>query len=289
MAQTILVTGSTGNVGSEVVKTLAAARADFYAAVHSPQKAAALQAQGIKTRLMDFSDPVSMVSAMKGIDRLFLLQPLTPAMAETANTAVAAAIAAGVKRIVRLSGMGADPKGAITLARWHGTADDHVMRSGADWAILRPNSFMQNFSVSHGWSIRDKGEFYLPLENAAVSWVDVRDIARAAAAALTADGHSGAVYTLSGPAALTCAQVAAALTNASGRPVRYVAVSADAAREGMKGAGLPDWLVDALGELFAVNRAGYTAAVTPDIERITGRPPAPFEKFARDYAAAFRP
>jgi len=288
MANTILVTGATGNVGSELIKALGAVRADFYAAVRSPQKAAALQAQGVKTRLMDFSDTASMTSAMQGIDRLFLLQPLTPAMAETAKAAVAAARAAGVKKIVRLSGMGADPKGAITLARWHGAADGHVMNSGAEWIILRPNSFMQNFSVSHAGSIRANGEFYLPLEDAAVSWVDTRDIARAALAALTGEGHAGAVYTLTGPEALTGSQVAAALEAAAGRRVRYFAVSADAARGAMKGAGMPDWLVDALGELFAVNRAGYTATVTPDIERMTGLPPAPFEKFARDYAAAFR-
>ena len=131
-----------------------------------------------------------------------------------------------------------------------------------------------------------EGTFYAPIGDATVSAVDVRDIAAVAAVALTEAGHEGATYTLTGPEAMTHAQIAAALTAALGRPVRFVDVRPEAFADSIRGL-LPPWQVDGLLEDYAHYRRGEAAAVSPAIAEITGAAPRSIEQFARDYAAAF--
>jgi uncharacterized protein YbjT (DUF2867 family) len=121
-----------------------------------------------------------------------------------------------------------------------------------------------------------------------VSYVDARDVAEAAVEALLGDGHDGRIYTLTGPAAITHAEIAAEIAVASGRPVEYVAVSEDDARENLEARGLEEPLLGAVLELWAQQRAGALAEVTPDVEQLIDRPPTSFAQFARDHAAAWR-
>jgi len=116
--------------------------------------------------------------------------------------------------------------------------------------------------------------------------VDVRDIAAVAAVALTEAGHEGATYTLTGPEAITHAQIAEALTAALGRTVTFIDVPPEAFADGVRGL-LPPWQVDGLLEDYAHYRRGEAAAVSPAVAEITGTPPRSIEQFARDYAAAF--
>jgi uncharacterized protein YbjT (DUF2867 family) len=134
--------------------------------------------------------------------------------------------------------------------------------------------------------ISAEGRFYAPIGDAAVSAVDVRDIADVAAVALTEDGHEGATYTLTGPAALTHAQIAAALAGALGREITFTDVPPQAFAEGLQGI-LPPWQVGGLLEDYAHYRRGEAAAVSPAVAEVTGRPPRDVTQFARDYAPAF--
>ena len=144
---------------------------------------------------------------------------------------------------------------------------------------------MQNF-VTH-FSPRN-GSIYLPWGNGTASFVDTRDIASVAAEVLTSDGHEGKIYTLTGPAALGIADVARILSEAAGRELKYVDVPEDAARDGMLQAGLPQWQVEPIMELHAINKQSRWSAVTSDIENVTSTPATDFAEFARDHADRFR-
>jgi uncharacterized protein YbjT (DUF2867 family) len=144
---------------------------------------------------------------------------------------------------------------------------------------------MQNYATMMAPSVRS-GAIYEAAAEGATSFVDVRDIAAVALAALTKPGHAGKTYTLTGPAALTRAQVAAALTRAAGKPVAYVAVDDAALRGAM--AGAPPALVDLMSALYGAVRQGYTAHVADDVADVTGRPPRDFSAFAADHAGAWR-
>jgi uncharacterized protein YbjT (DUF2867 family) len=132
------------------------------------------------------------------------------------------------------------------------------------------------------------GVIYLPWGDGKASFIDTRDIAAVAAEALTSNGHNGKVYTLTGPVALGVADVARILSEASGQKITYVDAPEAAARDGMLQAGLPQWQVDELMELHAINKQGLWSAVTSDVKEITGRPAISFEQFARDYAGKFQ-
>lgn len=276
----ILVTGATGTIGSQVIKHLAGQGIKVKGAAHSPQKAEQLKKAGAEPVPLDFNDGDSLKSTLKGVESLFSLTPFTPYMVENANRLTDAAKAAGVRRIVRLSGMGCEHE-AIQLGRWHRAAERHIESSGIPYTFLRPNNFMQNFVHVPPTN----GVYYLPLGSGRISYVDARDVGAAAAAALTKDGHLGKAFTLTGPVAITAAEVAAHMAKAAGKDIRHVDVPEEAARSGMAQAGMPPWLVDALLELHGIGKAGHASAVTGDIRLLTGKEPVPFEQFARDYAA----
>ena len=146
---------------------------------------------------------------------------------------------------------------------------------------------MQNF-LMNAELIREGGEYYAARGDGKQALIDARDIGAAAAAVLTDPGkHSGATHELTGGAAVSDEDCAAALSEATGRPVRYVAVPPEAAAEGMRAAGVPDWLVDDLVFLDGLAAQGHLGAVTPTLEEILGRAPLTFADFARDYASAF--
>jgi uncharacterized protein YbjT (DUF2867 family) len=132
------------------------------------------------------------------------------------------------------------------------------------------------------------GAIYLPWGSGTASFVDTRDIASVAAKALTSDGHEGKIYTLTGPVTLGIGDVALILSEATGREFKYVDVPEDAARDEMLQAGAPQWQVELVLELHAVNKQNRWSAVTSDIEEVTGAPPTDFAQFARDHADKFR-
>ena len=163
--------------------------------------------------------------------------------------------------------------------------EQHVRDLGIGYTFLRPNLYFQGLLTFAG-TISAKGEFFAPIGDAEVSAVDVRDIAAVAAAALTEAGHEGATYILTGPEAITHAQIAAALTDALGRTVRFVDVPPEAFADSIRGL-LPPWQADGLLEDYAHYRRGEAATVSPAIAEITGTTPRSIEQFAHDYTAAF--
>jgi uncharacterized protein YbjT (DUF2867 family) len=281
----ILVVGATGTNGREVALKLAGAGRKVRALVRSPEKAADLGEAGIELVRGDLDDPALLDAALRGVERAFIVTAVDRRCVGWFGNFFDAARRAGTPHVVKFSGMGAgDPEAEIL--RQHGESDAMLIASGVPYTILRPNSFFQNLLWS-ATAIRERGEFYLPLRDARQSLVDVRDIAAVTAVVLTEAGHEGKTYEITGPEALSYEAVAAILTKALGRSVRYVDVPPEAAKQAMLVAGMPEWNAAAVTELYGVFATGRYARTTDAIERVTGKPPISFEQFVRDNAAAF--
>ena len=281
----VLVTGATGNTGRAIVDELARRGAPVRAMVRAGADRAKLPA-GIPVAVADFDDPPSIAAALDGAERAYLVTPSSERAEEQQRRFADLAATAGVRHLVVLSQLAADEHSPVRFLRYHAAVEQHVRDLGIPFTFLRPNLFFQGLLAFAG-PIAAEGRFYAPIGDATVSAVDVRDIAAVAAVTLTEPGHEGAIYTLTGPAAVTHAQIATALTDALGREVTFTDVPPDAFADSLRGI-LPPWQVDGLLEDYAHYRRGEAAAVSPAVTEITGRPPTDVWQFARDYAPAFK-
>ena len=290
MSETILVTGATGTVGSEVIKALATTEARVRAGVHSLIKGDRFRIfPEVELVEIDFARPESLRVAFTGVTKVFQITPFTPEQVAIGKQLIDAAKQAGVQQVVKLSTSGADAEPGIQLGRWHREAEKYLENSGISYTLLRPTSFMQNFINYQGHSIQQEDKIYQPVGEGKVGYIDVRDIADVARIVLTEPGHEEKAYELTGPEAISVAQVAATLSEVTGRSITYVDVPEEATRQAMSGAHLPDWMIDGMMELNAIIKAGYAANVTNTVEKLTGQAPRTFAAFAHDYAASFIP
>ena len=280
----ILITGASGNIGSEVLRQAAAARLEVKAGYQSPDKAARSPA-GVDTVVMDYTRPETIRRALEGIATLFLVGPPTRDVAELEGNVVRECARAGVAHIVKLSALGG--RGA-TFPSLHRDSEERIEASGIAWTFLRPNGFMQNFVTYSGHTIQTQNVFYAAQGNGAVSHVDVRDVGAAAVRVLSERGHEGRAYALTGPEALTNEQIAGILSRVSGREIRYVDLPPAELRKALVGAGMPEWSADALLDLQRLYREGGATRVEGSVEHLTGRRPTGFEPFARDHATAWQ-
>lgn len=284
----ILITGATGTTGREVVKALRRLGAkDVRALVRDPARADFIRAAGFETVAGDFEQPETLDAALEGVERALLLTPPTPGTVKHHHDFIVAAASVGVRYVVKLSAFGADADAPEGFGRWHGQSENLLKTSGLKWTILRPNFFMQNLLGQAG-QIAATDSIFQPLGDARASFIDVRDIAAVAARTLTEDGHEEQTYVLTGPEALSYRDVAAKLSEATGRAIDYVPILPEQFRAGALGAGLPEWLVAALERLNELFLSGAAAEVTDAVSRVGRKEPNTFEQFARDHAAAFK-
>lgn len=290
MSETILITGATGTVGTEVVKALATTENRVRAGVHSVIKGDRFKIfPEVETVEIDFNRPESLKVAFTGVTKVFQITPFTPEQVSIGKQLIDAAKEVGVKQVVRLSASGANAEPGIQMGRWHREVEIYLENSGIPYTILRPTSFMQNFINYQGHSIQQEGKIYQPLGEGQAAYIDVRDIAGVARVVLTEPGHTGQAYELTGPEALSVTEVAAILSAATGRTISYVDVPEEAARQAMRSLHLPDWMIDGMMELNGIIKAGYAAHITNTVQQLTGQSPRTFAEFARDYAASFAP
>ena len=283
----ILVTGATGSNGTELLKLLSARSVPARAMVRSTDKADAVAAlPGVEIVAGNFDDDASLDRVLHGIERAFLLTNSTDRAEAQQMSFVAAAKRGGVRHIVKLSQFAADEASPVRFLRYHAAVERAIRETGLDYTFLRPNLFMQGL-LGFAPAIRAEGRFYAAVGEAKVSTVDVRDNAAAAAAALTGEGHAGKTYTLTGPEALSHAEMAAKLSDALNRTITFVDVPPEAMREALSHAPMPAWQAAGLIEDYAHYHRGEAAVVTSGVEDATGTAPRPFTAFARDFAAAF--
>lgn len=258
------------------------------ALVRDDSKAGELEGRGVTPVVGDLDDPPTLRTAFAGVDDLWLLNVTSPRAPENSMNAVWAAREAGVERIVRMSAVGAASDAPTRNGRLHAISDAELEHSGMRWTMLRPHFFMQNL-LGMAEGIAAEGAFYVNMGDARVGMVDVRDIGELAAEVLRAEPerHDGQIYTVTGPEAISFAQVAAQLGEELGREVRYVPVPDEAAAQAMREMGLSQWLVDLSVEYAEAFRAGWGEVTSSDFELVVGRAPRRFAEFARDHAETF--
>jgi uncharacterized protein YbjT (DUF2867 family) len=284
---TILVTGATGTIGSQVVNALRGPPGvKVRAAVRGGERASGLAGGNVTAVDFDYGNPESIAKAVEGAAKVFLVTPFVERPVELGERLVDAAKKAGVKHIVKLSAFGCELEPGIALGRNHRAIEKKVEASGIAWTFLRPNNFFENFMNYYGPD--GQGNIYLPWGHAGCSFISGADIAAAAKVALTGAGHEGKAYTLTGPAPLTIAEAARTIAEVSGRAITYVDVPEDAARKGMLDAHMPVWMTDGMLELHAIDKAGYAAVVTDDLAQLTGSKGTTFLEFARASAAKWK-
>ena len=283
-ASPILVTGATGNTGRPLVEALVRAGAPVRAMVRDQAGQARLPA-GVQAAVADFDDPASLAAALDGAERAYLVTPSSEQAEAQQKRFADLAAKAGVRHLVVLSQLASAADSPVRFLRYHAAVERHVRDLGIGYTFLRPNLFFQGLLALAG-PIAAEDRFFAPIGDAPVSAVDVRDIADVAAAALTQDGHEGATYTLTGPAAVTHAEMASALSAALGREITFIDVPPEAFAASLRGV-LPPWQVEGLLEDYAHYRRGEAAAVSTAVADVTGRPPRDVTQFATDYASAF--
>ncbi|MGQ4390249.1 NAD(P)H-binding protein [Streptomyces sp. SAS_270] len=284
MVHMILVTGATGTIGSDVVRQLVARGEKVRALTRDPARAQL--PSGVDVVRGDFQEPDSLGAAMAGAAALFAVGVLGPGDADADADLVAAARAAGVRRVVKLSAIGTGDPALGPVAGWHLGGEQAVRESGLEWTILRPSSFASN-TLSWAAAIRSGDPVPNMTGSGSQGVVDPRDVSEVAVEALLAPGHAGSTYTLTGPGLLTTADLAATLASVLGRPVPAVDVPPDALREQFLRSGMSEIYVEGVLAGTAYVRAGRNAVVTEDVGRVLGREARTYAQWARDHREAF--
>lgn len=266
-AGTIGLTGVTGHVGGAVRELLAGSGSPLVLLARTPAKVTARP--GEEVRACDFAEPDAAARALQGVDTLLMVSASEAAdRLDQHRGFVAAAAAAGVRHVVYTSFQGAAPDCTFTLGRDHWATEEALRSSGMAHTFLR-DSFYADFLPL---MVQD-GVLRGPAGDGRVAAVARDDVAAVAAAVLVDPrGHAGAVYDLTGPQALTLAEVAALITQVTGRPTRYVNESLPEAYASRAAYGAPDWQVDAWVSTYTAIAAGEVSAVSDAVPRLTGRP-----------------
>ena len=284
----ILITGATGNNGLEIVKLLSRTGVPCRALVRSIEKSGALaNLPGVRLVYGDFADPDALAPALEGIDRALLISSIDPRLPELQGNFILAAKRAGVRHVVKFSGMDADVHSEWRFLRWHAEAEKELENSGLAFTHLQPNQFMQVY-LRFKDTIASQGKFYAASKDSRVSPVDVRDIAAVAVAVITGTGHEGKTYVITGPEALTYADVAQKLSAAVGKDVTYVDVPLEKAKQAILDGGAPEWFAEGQMEQFRFRWQGKQSRVTSTIADAAKKEPTTFLDFAREFAPYFR-
>jgi uncharacterized protein YbjT (DUF2867 family) len=274
----IVVTGATGNVGRELVRALVTAGEPVTAV--SRGISAADVPPGVRHLRADLAQPGSLEPALDGAEALFLLHSgelaspaFTPAgVLDTARTA-------GVRRVVFLSSQG------VGTLRHPPGQEDAVARSGLEWTLLRPGGFHSN-AFQWAEAVREGRVVTAPFGDGALPTIDPADIAEVAAAALREAGHGGSTYELTGPTPISPRQQAAAIGDALGEPVRFVEQTRAEAKAQML-QFMPERIAEATLDILG-NPSADEQAVSPDVQRVLGRPARTFAEWAEANVTAFK-
>ncbi|MFD6098081.1 SDR family oxidoreductase [Nocardiopsis flavescens] len=278
---TIGVTGSTGAVGGRVAARLARLGRAQRLIVRDINRAP--EYPGSSAAMADYEDARGFERACRGVDTLFLVSATESRdRMEVHLSAVDAAVAAGVSRIVYLSFLRAGPASTFTFARTHFFTEAHIRSTGVAYTFLRPSLYLD---LLPRWVDGD-GVVRGPAGDGRVAWVARDDIADAAAAVLTGPADENATYDLTGPEALSLGATVDRLSTLTGRTVRYVPETREEALLSRKGTGAPDWEVEGWVSSYEAIAAGELDEVSTAVRKLTGHPARSIEGFLRRHPSA---
>ena len=275
MPNKILVIGANGNVGTALVAELLAKGEKVKAASRSGKAPA-----GSEPVTLDLTNPTTIDKALEGVDRLYFLVPAGHVNVVGLATPIIKTAAARKVKVVLQTALGVDASDDIPYRKVELT----LINSGTPYVILRPNWFSDNFHTYWIHGVK-AGTIALPAAQGKTSFIDTRDIAASAAAALTSNKFDGKAYNLTGPEALNYAEAAEILSKVTSRKIGYTATDDAAFISMLTGAGVPSDYANFLAMIFHPVREGWAAGVTGDVKALTGKEPRSVTTYAKDHAA----
>jgi len=282
----ILVTGGTGLIGGEVLRRLSERGVPARALTRDRKKAHNMP--GITWVAGDLGKPETLPAAFEGAKTLFLLTHYLEDMVELQRNAIAAARAAGVTHVVKVSAFAASVHSKAPIGRWHYQVEKELQESGLGWTMLRPHHFMQNL-LAQAEYVKKDGAIFSPSGDGKIPYVDGRDVGAVAAVTLTTPGHVGKKYVLTGSEAISYRQAAEIIAAVIDKPVRFVDESPDQARARRVREGVSSAVIESVLAIGAYQRmGGKTVTITSTIADLTGRPPRTVSEFVREHASSFR-
>lgn len=285
MTSPILVIGALGNVGAEVVKQVVARGGSVRAADIDPNRITARFGDAVEAVRFDFTDPGTYAATFDGVNAMFYMRPPHISnIQRDMNPSMDAARQAGVNHAVFLSLIGIEKAKYVP----HYKVETYLKQIGMPSTFMRCSFFMQNLSTTHRKEIKERDEIFVPVGNAKTSFIDTRDIGKAAAVALMEPWHAGKNYNLTGSEALDYWQAAAILSEVLGRRITYrnpnpLRFLVQTLRQGTP----PMFAMVMLG-LYTSTRFGMAAPISNDLQRLTGHKPITFRQYVQDYQASWR-
>lgn len=289
---TLLVTGASGHLGRRAIELLLEGKAGkIVAATRTPAKLADLEARGVIVRHADFDDRASLAAAFAGVDRLLLIS--TDAVGQPGHrlnqhrTAVKAAEEAGVSHVVYTSLINPGPDSPVVLAPDHYGTEAALAETKMGWTVLRENLYSDLLPSSLGRAIQMKNLFSAAGDGKA-AYITREDCARATAAALASTFAGQRILDITGPEALSQADLAAIATNISGQQVSYVPLTLEVLVQNMVSAGLPQPLAEAYASFDTAIAQGKFSKVSSVVEDLTGRKPTSVAEFLSEHREALQ-
>jgi (4-alkanoyl-5-oxo-2,5-dihydrofuran-3-yl)methyl phosphate reductase len=279
-----LITGATGNVGSLVVESLIARGDRPRILARDPQKARGRYGDRVDVFVGDLSDAATLQPALTGADALLLVNS-GPDLAARDAAAAKAAKAAGVKLLVKLSSH--DARVGVGTGVWHAQGEAAIRAVGIPFTFVEPSGFMSN-ALHWASSIKAEGLVRTCTGDGKIPFIHSQDIADVATSALTSDAHHGESLPITGPEALSYAEMTAKIAAAIGKPLRCEIISDEEERRLMTPWGVPPEVVAAHLSIYRAIREGRLATVTDTVERVLGRKPLTFDHWVQENATVFR-
>jgi uncharacterized protein YbjT (DUF2867 family) len=284
----ILLTGPTGLAGSAVLREFIRSGHPVRVLVRNPARAAALRAfPTVEVVEADLLRPETLRGALQGVHRALLLSSPDPQLVQAQTNFIDAAQDAGVEHVVKFSGLSAADVGTpFIFGAMHAEVESYLQNSGLSWTNLRPSQFMTEY-LRELPTILAQDALFLPYQDARLVPVDIADLARAVFLLLTTSGHEGKTYALSGPEALNMHEIAARISEAIGRTIRYVNVDRADRNAALLAAGTPEFFVQALDAQTGERLVGRESVVHLETHQALGLHPSSFSEFAARNAGAF--
>ena len=294
MTETLLVTGAAGQLGRSVIRYLLDTHkvppAKIIATTRNPESVADLAARGVVVRAADFNDATSLENAFKGADRVLIISTSdldlkTGRRLKQHEAAVAAAKKAGVSHLLYTSMPNPEPVSPVLFAGDHYGTEQAIKASGIAYTIFRNGWYQENLFMALPHAIAS-GQWYTSAGDGRIAHGSRDDMAAAIAAGLASGSTDSKTYTLTGPRAYTTAEVAALVSEVTGKPLDVIQLPDEALTEGVKAAGVPEEFARVIVSFDANTRSGRIAIVTDAVETLSGRKPRTLKQFLEANKAA---
>lgn len=277
-----LVTGASGNVGKYVVDELLCLEKSVKVAIHHAGKVKNLfkDYENVEEVAFDFMNERTFERALEGVDGIFLVRP--PQLANPEKDMLPflkTAKAKGIEKIVFLSLLGVEKNPIVP----HRKIENMIKELNIPYVFLRPSFFMQNLNTNHLEEIKERDELCIPAGNSKTSFIDTRDIARAAAISLADEDYQDVGITLTGKQAIDYHEVAKTLSEVLKREISYTNPSLLKFRKERIKRGTPKEFANVMTLLYLMTKLGTARDVTEDLEALIGREPISFKQYAIDF------